>query len=331
MDQHPNISINEALIGRYLAGESSPEEAIAVDEWLDQSRENRLQFEALVTLWEQASPGNSYQAPDDATAWQQLKAGINLPEKAPTRNLFSRPFTIAAAILVLLGAGLGSYFFLNRTTITPPAGVITAGAYIRTETLPDQSVITLTKNSRLTIAPGFATESRQVTLEGEGYFSVKHQEGNTFTIVAGELKIEVVGTEFNVNEDTADITVGVKQGLVRLSAGAGNLMVPAGATGIYNRQTKELKLWDSVVRNNFAYATRELYFYDTPMRDVKLALEAAYGVKIIFENSKLAQCRLNTQFNHQSMQQIMEVIAASLGIHYRIEQQTIYISGDECR
>ncbi|WP_315821368.1 FecR family protein [Paraflavitalea speifideaquila] len=230
-----------------------------------------------------------------------------------------------------VGSRSGQLLFLNRTTLTPPTGVITAGNSVRTDTLADQSIIILTRNSRLKLAPGFATGNRQVTLEGEGYFSVKHQAGKTFTIAAGELKIEVVGTEFNVNQDTTVITVGVKQGLVKLYAGASNLLVSAGSTGIYNRQTKELKLWDSVVRNNFAYATRELYFYSTPLQDVKQALEAAYGVKIVFENSKLAHCRLNTQFNHQSIQQIMEVIAASLGIHYRIEQQTIYISGDECR
>ena len=88
MEQGPNITIDESLVGRYLAGEASPEEAIAVDEWRERSADNRARFEELVTLWEQASAGNSWKPPDDTSAWRQLSADLQLPATSRVRNLF---------------------------------------------------------------------------------------------------------------------------------------------------------------------------------------------------------------------------------------------------
>lgn len=331
MEQNPYIAIDESLVGRYLAGEASPEEAIAVDEWRERSAENRARFEELVTLWEQASAGNSWRAPDDTNAWRKLSADLQLPATTPARGLFDWRLKIAVALLLMIGAGLGAWLFLERPVLTQSNQIISAGASILSDTLQDQSTITLAKYSRLLVSDGFATTGRQVTLEGEGYFSVKSLPGQPFTIVAGEVKIVVVGTVFNIKQDTAEITVGVSHGVVKMIAGTDSLLLKAGTTGVYERRLQQLHLLDTVDRNQYAYATRELYFYSTPMEEVKKALEAAYDVKIVFENNLLANCRLNTQFNQQSLQQVLDVIAASLGIQYRIEKSTIYFSGDECK
>lgn len=331
MEQNPNIVIDESLVGRYLAGEASPEEAIAVDEWRERSAENRARFEELVTLWEQASTGNSWQAPDDTRAWRQLTADLQLPATGRIRNLFDWRLKVAVALLVILGAGVGAWLFLERPVLTSSDQIIRTGPFILSDTLHDQSVITLAQHSRLSVSDGFATTGRQVTLEGEGYFSVKPLSGQPFTIMAGEVKIVVVGTAFNVRQDTMGVTVGVSHGVVKMVAGTDSLLVKAGATGVYERRLQQLHLLDTVDRNEYAYATRVFYFYSTPMEEVQKALEAAYNVQIVFENKQLAHCKLNTQFNQQSLQQVLDVIAASLGIQYRIENSTIYFSGDECK
>lgn len=244
VDQGPYITIDESLVGRYLAGEASPEEAIAVDEWRERSAENRARFEELVTLWEQAAAGNSWEAPDDTNAWQQLSADLQLPATSRIRNLFDWRLKIAVALLIILGAGVGAWLFLERPVLTPPDQIISAEPSILSDTLQDQSVITLARKSRLLVSDGFAITNRQVTLVGEGYFSVKPFPGQPFTIMAGEVKIVVVGTAFNVKQDTTGVTVGVSHGVVKMIAGTDSLLVNAGTTGVYERRLQQLHLLD---------------------------------------------------------------------------------------
>lgn len=249
VDQDPYVTIDESLVGRYLAGEASAEETIAVDEWRERSAENRARFEELVTLWEQAVAGNSWKAPDDTNAWRQLSADLQLPATSRIRNLFDWRLKIAVALLIIPGAGVGTWLFLERPILTPPDQIISAGPSILSDTLQDQSVITLAQHSRLSVSDGFASTGRQVTLEGEGYFSVKPWPGQPFTIMAGEVKIVVVEAAFSVKQDTTGIMVGVIHGVVKMVAGTDSLLVNAGTTGVYERRLQQLHLLDTVDRN----------------------------------------------------------------------------------
>ncbi len=44
----------------------------------------------------------------------------------------------------------------------------------------------------------FSANTRNVELDGEGYFSVQHNEKSPFTVQTPKYTIQVLGTEFNV-------------------------------------------------------------------------------------------------------------------------------------
>ncbi|KYP12976.1 DUF4974 domain-containing protein [Flavihumibacter sp. CACIAM 22H1] len=96
------------LLSKYLSGEASPEEAMALDEWVNASPENKTTFEEYFKLYEAAGrPG--YTLPDTSTAWSAVEKG--------TRTGFGRGsagfyLISAAGISVLL---LGGVYFFTRT------------------------------------------------------------------------------------------------------------------------------------------------------------------------------------------------------------------------
>ncbi|HVI47151.1 MAG TPA: FecR domain-containing protein [Chitinophaga sp.] len=331
MNQHPEIQVDLSLIGRYLAGEASPEEAFAVDAWRELSAESNVTFETAARLWDEAHPVTAWRPPDSAAEWQQLQGHLEITPLPIRRTLFT-PMRIAATVLVLLGAALLAWLLVPHKTATTPAysKVISSGKAVLNDTLPDASVVTLAKNSRLSVSHSFAASSREVLLQGEGYFSVKTQTGQPFTVLAGGVRIVVLGTAFNVKEDSASVTVAVSSGAVKMYKDTASIIVNAGKTGIYTIADQKLRLLDTVNRNSYSYATRSLYFYNMSLGEVKQELEKAYNVHVVLENPLLAQCRLNTQFEEQPLQYVLEVIAASLGIQYRIEQNTVYFFGNEC-
>src|SRR5690606_27345528 len=87
---------------------------------------------------------------------------------------------------------------LTYNTIETPRG----GEY--QVVLSDGTTVWLTAESSLTSPSRFSTSSREVSMRGEAYFSVVRQERITgrhipFIVDTDQQRIEVLGTEFNVN------------------------------------------------------------------------------------------------------------------------------------
>lgn len=65
--------------------------------------------------------------------------------------------------------------------------------------LSDSSIVYLNSNSTIRYPSTFAAQKRHVHIQGEAYFSVKHDKSRPFTVAGGGQQIQVLGTEFNVN------------------------------------------------------------------------------------------------------------------------------------
>src|SRR5690606_33408201 len=83
--------------------------------------------------------------------------------------------------------------------------------------LPDGSHVWLNAHSSLSYSKDFE-KSRNVKLTGEALFDVVKSEGKNFTVETSNIKIEVLGTVFLVNDRTgSDITETVlESGLVNI-------------------------------------------------------------------------------------------------------------------
>lgn len=115
---------------------------------------------------------------------------------------------IAASLALMVSVGV----FEGSPTGLP---VSTAIAQTRVLTLADGSRVTLGPASR--IAAQIDAKGRHVTLlSGEAFFEVAHDSSRPFWVQAGETKIQVVGTKFDVNRASGRVLVSVLQGVVKV-------------------------------------------------------------------------------------------------------------------
>src|SRR5690606_21197340 len=93
--------------------------------------------------------------------------------------------------------------------------------------LADSTVVWLNGESRLRYGSNYGGRDRQVWLDyGEAFFDVRPDAGKPFTVHTGELEVNVLGTAFNVDIDTAgDVAVGVRRGKVQVMHGTQELGV----------------------------------------------------------------------------------------------------------
>lgn len=333
MSKQQNIAISEALLIKYLAGEASPEEALAIDEWVEQTPDNNRLLQQYLQLWSHAGKEGAYNAPDLQQELRRLNIDTSLPtgsRKAPVlRTLFMRR-AVAAVFIVALGAALLVFLQPWKTMKAPPMLALRSPHDILRDTLPDHSRVTLTPGSRLEHPASFDGPDRIVQLQGEAYFSIAPDAGKPFIVRTGTADIKVIGTAFNVKTNKDSVTVAVDNGAVLFFDNHDSVIVKGGMQSVYRVDTHRFSVTTMEGGNDYAYATKTFHFEATRLESVVSALEKAYNVKIVLENKRLADCTITTSFTDMPIQYVMEVITASLSLQYRISGSTIYVQGNEC-
>jgi ferric-dicitrate binding protein FerR (iron transport regulator) len=304
-------------LARYLAGESTPEEAMEVDDWILHSEKNRQLFEQVCAAWQGA-------AEDIPPQVRRL---------ASLRKLRIYGMGIAASLLILFG---GLWLFVRSPEKKSPSPIASAGtsyitkqasAEILRDTLADNSIVVQNTNSTLRYASDFNTRNRELQLAGEAWFDITSNPAKPFLINIGTIRVVVLGTTFNVRQSSATIEVSVKKGSVMMFNDSDSLIVTTGRKGIYLIRENRFVLLNSFNGNEQGYATRILTFENIPLKEIAAQIEKAYGVAVVFRDEKLKELTMSSTFDNDPITYIFDVISVTLHVNYKIENKVVYISG----
>jgi ferric-dicitrate binding protein FerR (iron transport regulator) len=211
-----------------------------------------------------------------------------------------------------------------------------AGARPRTDTLPDGTVVTLNGGASLELVGGADGKNGQVggadgksgpaggtvgngltvRLHGEGFFNVTHDPTRAFVVQVGDVAISVLGTSFELNEQTDSIELVVETGAVRvrrnLPAG-GRIAVHAGEQlSIAGRGG-----WRIGPRTDNLYGYylgRPLVCESVPLRKLVEVLNRADNTTIVLGRKELGDLPLTTVFREKSPQRILDIIAMTFNL-----------------
>jgi transmembrane sensor len=206
----------DELLARVLSEEGTPAERAAVEAWGSSSAAASAELAQLRRAWGTGSGAAG--AWDVDRAWARVAP--QLEEQAPPPpDIAPRPdiapatggqgtsgWQIAAAAVLVIGAVWG------WRAMSPAPGVeivhATADGERKSIALTDGSTVVLAPRSRLVVSAGFGRDTRELTLQGEGWFSVVHDDARPFTVSAGAFRVRDIGTVFTVRTHGGD-TVGV--------------------------------------------------------------------------------------------------------------------------
>jgi len=216
---------------------------------------------------------------DVDAAWESFRTNAAVDTR-PTRYWLK----IAASLLILLTVGLAS-----TTWVTRDGYKIVEAKQTQSYTLPDNSEVSLKKNSTLSYPKRFGNE-RLVALEGEAFFDIE-KGAEPFIVSASDVKVTVLGTEFLVREsDTGDVDVSVREGKVRVESPDGSVVIlTAGDKVHYDK--RDAKLGDKMsAAQEWSWASGQLVFMDEPLRKVIEAISEHYEVEISLEKHRMLDC-----------------------------------------
>ncbi|MDH6058397.1 FecR family protein, partial [Umezakia ovalisporum] len=198
------------------------------------------------------------------------------------------------------------------------------------------SRVTLNRASRLRYAAEFGGETRLVALTGEAFFDVKRNELKPFVIEARGTEVRVLGTSFNVNAATPDVTVTVATGTVRFSGKTEKNRRPAvvlakDETATFRAERDTILKGNRANPNALAYKTRVLLFENTPLSEVVEALNHTYGANLTLARA-LRTCPLTATFDNEPLDTVLGVLADTYRLSIeRGPDGRIAIEGDGCQ
>lgn len=260
----------------------------------------------------------------------------------------------AAAVLLLLGSGLWWYAQLNRSSTagqtvaarTEPdrlEEVINNTSSIRTVTLPDGSRATLEPRTRLQYRRAFADTSREVFLAGEAFFDVQKNPSKPFLVRANELTTKVLGTSFRVRayEGDRQVTVAVKTGRVSVFPTQSRRQRDPETDGVILTPNQQVvfgkadahftrSLVEKPVPVLSSAELQRLSFTNAPLPGILQALEKAYGVEIIYDETLLADCRLTTSLGNETLFEKLDILCEAVGASYKLVDAQVIIDSKGC-
>lgn len=311
----------DALIGKYLLGEASPEEAMLLEDWKAGSPQNEQYYRQSV-----AALGLVDQSFSAENAWQKVQPQLTATQ-APIRPLYTRRFyQVAASITVLLTIGIFAVYFLNQNV---DEQLYTAKDVSSKVILKDGTQVTIAKNSSIELQDGYGSNHRHLKLKGSGYFSVKHSDQMPFVIDAGPLHIKDLGTKFDVETSGDTIFVRVDEGIVMIYDNAGmKITLKATQSAYYVVSTGEMEF---EIETNAPNGQGKTFVFDNQRLEMVVArLNQVYQTDIRIETPAVKSCLITTQFTDEELDMVLSVIAETLGLSVEKQGSVYWLKGTSC-
>ena len=278
--------MNTEQLIRYIEGNSTQAEKEIIAEWLDEDAKNRKEFTAL---------RKSY----DYMICNLKEELCEQPiEDRKKKTIIYELLKIAAIFTLAVGCSYLFYFRQQQNndivmnTFHVPAGQ-------RAElTLADGTHVWLNAETTLTFPNHFSKSKREVVLNGEAYFNVKHDPSNAFVVQTDKYAIKVLGTEFNVI--SYDSNEFFETALIK-----GSVEIASLRTREAVRLTPENRVYCKNGRlikapiehySHFSWKDGLLSFNDERVEGIFDKLQLYYDVEIKVENTDILDFRYTGKF-----------------------------------
>jgi ferric-dicitrate binding protein FerR (iron transport regulator) len=242
-----------------------------------------------------------------------------------------RYLAIAASISIVILFSL--YWLVSPTHERYETG------FQETETiiLPDGSEVTLNANTTVRVAINTEkNQPREVWLEGEAYFHVKHlDEDKTvkqpnlskFVVHTTNFDIEVLGTTFNASSRPTESEVLLKEGSIKVvSSRIGHPeTLESGDQLALSEEDNEYRI--KKLKDTIEPAWREnlFVFENTPLKEVAAEIENYYGKDVVFSDASLAEKIFTAKVSRENLPMLLNAIETSFGLEIVSEKDKILI------
>ena len=180
-------------------------------------------------------------------------------------------------------------------------------------TLEDGSIVYLSGYTSLQYPEHFSQDKREVSLQGDALFDVAGNRARPFLIETEDVRIEVVGTAFNVKSDSHNpFELSVQRGEVKVTSkqSGANIHVKAGET--VRLQARQLQLSQTQDTEQFERYTKRIRFKDEKLGSILRVINQQVPDIRLTTVPALENRKLTVTFSDNSPETMAELICLAL-------------------
>lgn len=202
--------------------------------------------------------------------------------------------------------------------------------------LSDGSQVWLDAGAELTFADDFNLSLRQVNIKGEAYFdvakSVQQDKRIPFIVQTSLQKIEVLGTQFNVNaREDSEQSITLIEGKVKLTHqkyASDIIMQPDQMATLSDRHAKILVTKSDQLDKVLAWRKGLFYFQEENLKEVMEELGSWYGKEIVVDKNIQHIRYSGILSRYPDLGSVLSLLALTEDIQFTREGEKIYIKGN---
>lgn len=302
---------------------------------LEESAQNKLEYEKIKILWEDSFPLTLNLDSNTEMEWIKLNNHMKTLSKDKLEKIgiiesirtFFKPslrpaFSLGAVLILIISSIL---YFTNIETERILKTISTTNNEHQEITLSDGSLVKLNSGSELVYYENFEEDKRKIKLSGEAFFTVK-KDGRPFIITTENAVTTVLGTQFNVWSRDKETRVIVKEGKVSLAENRSLTKTVVLSKDEFSKVV-ETRLPSEPVNVNaeemLGWMKGKMVFNGTVLNEIAGELERYYDVKITFGNNKISGYSLTGSFENEEIDTVLAKICLALDLKY-IEHENGY-------
>lgn len=307
----------------------APQEEAAFQAWLAQAPAHRAAFERLAGTWQGLDVLSAAQVA--ALQPRPTLRTARRPQAARPRWV---PLAAMASLAFAVVAGWMGWVHWQAQPVYSQS-FATARGQQREVQLPDGSRLVLDTATRAEVT--LYRQRREVRLpQGQALFAVQHDAGRPFDVLAGPVRITVVGTRFSVrNTGTGlgadDVRVTVQEGRVRVAPidttapgqpvllGAGEA-IAAGVDGTLRPPA------DAAPANATLWREGRVNFENTPLAQALAEFERYGPTRLTLRHPAVAAMRINGSFDLRQLGAFTKALPQVLPVQLRPHDGTTEIA-----
>jgi len=187
--------------------------------------------------------------------------------------------------------------------------------------LSDGTKVWLDAASKLTYPQRFNDTVRRVTLEGQAYFEVAHENSRPFRITAGSQEVTVLGTHFNINayRDEPKIVTTLVQGMVRVTYNHRNIIIKPGEKAVSDSSQNSLVIKNANLTTELAWINGMIQFQDAPLPEIMRQVSRWYNIKIRYVGTPSKDVFTGGFSRDGNLASLLDILKSN-GIPYQMKQ-----------
>ena len=330
------MDINESILVEYLRGSLDEETRKNIEDWCDESPENKKLMEQVyytlflgdrVAVMQNIDVDKSLN--DFKTRVAEKKQTVQT-EKIQRRRIGWRKAIAVAAVFAGILFGAGFIGMKITENLSHDFVVMTKSGERAQAVLPDGTKVWLNVDSKVDYHKSFFSSERHVSMSGEVYFEVTKDKHAPFIVNSKSIDTKVLGTKFNIRANAGDewVTTTLLEGSVLVAVkGMEDVHMKPDQQFRVNILTMKSELNEcSDADESIGWINGKLHFEQATLKEITSTLAKYYKVNIIFADEKLQEQKFTCDFDlSDSIHQILSLLSLTNKFDYQMNDKDIMI------